>query len=156
MKWYEIIGLVGSIVSIVAAIYSSRYSTIVKKTKNEILSLLKVVKFSNINETTSAVLEQIKKIAHKQSIPRGTNLNEIVNSLNSFYEKVFKLKNENEVETNEHLNTLITTFRQKTNLVSNTPREQSASVISLFNELYEITLNIDKEFNKLTKDIVEK
>lgn len=156
MKWYEVIGLTGSIVSIVGAFYSSRYSTIVKKTKNEILSLLKVVKFSNINETTSAVLEQIKKIAHKQTIPRGTNLTEIVNSLNSFYEKVFKLKTENEVEANEHLNALISTFRQKTNLISNSPREQSATVIGLFNELYEITLNIDKEFNKLTKNIVEK
>ena len=82
-------------------------------------------------------------------------MDEIVNSLNSFYEKVYKLTTENEVETNENLNLLITTFRQKTNSISTTARAQQSTIISLFNELYELTLSIDKEFNKLTKNIVE-
>lgn len=156
MKWYEIIGLLGSLVSIMAAIYTSRYSTIVKKTKNEILSLFKVVKFSNISETTQTVLEQIKKVAHKQTISRGTNLNDLVNSLNNYYEKIFKLKTENEVAKNEKLNSLIETFRLKTDAVSATQRDQQSAIIELFNELYQLTLNIDQEFNKLTKSIVEK
>ena len=156
MKWYEIIGLLGSLVSIMAAIYTSRYSTIVKKTKNEILSLFKVVKFSNISETTQTVLEQIKKVAHKQTISRGTNLNDLVNSLNNYYEKIFKLKTENEVAKNEKLNSLIETFRLKTDTLSATQRDQQSAIIELFNELYQLTLNIDQEFNKLTKSIVEK
>lgn len=156
MKWYEIIGLIGSVVSIIAAIYTSRYSLIVKQTKNEILSLFKVVKFSNINETTLSVLDHIKKIAHKQNIARGTNLDEIVNSLNNYYEKVFKLKTENEVIKNETLNNLISTFRSKVDTISVTERSNQSTIINLFNELYQITLNIDQEFNKLTKKIVEK
>lgn len=156
MKWYEIIGLLGSLVSIMAAIYTSRYSKIVKKTKNEILSLFKVVKFSNISETTQTVLEQIKKVAHKQTISRGTNLNDLVNSLNNYYEKIFKLKTENEVAKNEKLNILIETFRLKTDAISATQRDQQSIIIELFNELYQLTLNIDQEFNKLTKSIVEK
>lgn len=156
MKWYEIIGLIGAVVSIIAAVYTTRYSAIVKQTKNEILSLFKVVKFSNINETTLSVLDHIKKIAHKQNIARGTNLDEIVNSLNNYYEKIFKLKSENEVESNENLNQLISTYRSKVDLISVTARSEQSTIIELFNQLYQITLNIDQEFNKLTKNIVEK
>ena len=156
MKWYEIIGLIGAFVSIIAAVYTTRYSAIVKQTKNEILSLFKVVKFSNINETTLSVLDHIKKVAHKQNIARGTNLDESVNSLNNYYEKIFKLKSENEVENNENLNQLISTYRSKVDLISITARSEQLAIIELFNQLYQITLNIDQEFNKLTKSIVEK
>lgn len=156
MKWYEIIGFVGSLVSILSAIYTSRYTSIVKKTKSEILSLFKVVNFSNINETTPAVLEQIKKVAHKRNIARGTNLNDIVNSLNNYYEKIYRLKAENEVGQNENLNNLIETYRKKTDEVSATARAEQSVIIELFNDLYQITLSINHEFNKLAKNIVEK
>lgn len=156
MKWYEIIGLIGSIVSIFAALYTSKYSSVVLKTKNEILSLLKVVKFSNINESTVFVLEQIKKVAHKQTIARGTNLDEIINALNIYYEKIFKLKTEVDVESNSSLNTLLVMYRNKVNELSLTSRNDSAKIIEHFNELYQITLQVDNEFTKLTKKIVEK
>jgi len=156
MTWYEIIGLISALVSFIAALYTTKYSSIVKQTKNEILSLFKVVKFSNVNEITISVLDHIKKIAHKQNIARGTNIDEIVNSLNNYYEKVFKLKSESEVVKSEDLNQLIASYRSTVDLISLTARTDQPSIINLFNQLYEITLNIDHEFNKLTKNIFEK
>ncbi|MPT34815.1 MAG: hypothetical protein E2604_06950 [Flavobacterium sp.] len=155
MKWYEIVGLISSFVSIGGAFYSYRYSTIIKKTKNEIFSTFKVLKFSNINEKTINTTEQIKKIAHKQKIPRGTNVDEIIKVLNDYFEKIFKLKNEKEVQNSNTLNILIQQYREKINAISRTPRSSEEVIIKLFGEIYEITLNIDKEFDKFTKNIVE-
>lgn len=155
MKWYEIIGLIGSLISIGAALYTYKYATIIKKTKNEIFGLFKVMKFSNINENTITTIEQIKKIAHRQKIARGTNIDEIINSLNIYFEKIFKLKNEKEVEASSKLNLLIDNYRQKVVDITNS-RNDEAKLIQCFNEIYELTLNIDQEFGKLTKKIVEK
>lgn len=155
MKWYEIIGLIGSLVSIGAALYTYRYSTIIKQTKEEIFGLFKVMKFANINENTTTTIEQIKKVAHRQKIARGTNIDEIVNSLNIYFEKVFKLKNEKEVEASSKLNLLIDNYRQKVIEITNS-RNNETQLIQCFNEIYELTLNIDQEFGKLTKKIVEK
>ncbi|PJR04035.1 hypothetical protein [Avrilella dinanensis] len=155
MKWYEVIGLIGSIVSIGAAIYTYRYSTIIKKTKDEIFGLFKAIKFSSINENTTTTIEQIKKIAHRQKIARGTNIDEIINSLNLYFEKIFKLKNEKEVEESSKLNLLIDNYRQKVVEITNS-RNDETKLIQCFNEIYELTLTIDQEFGKLTKKIVEK
>jgi hypothetical protein len=155
MKWYEIIGLIGSLVSIGAALYTYKYSTIIKKTKDEIFGLFKVMKFSNINENTTTTIEQIKKIGHRQKIARGTNVDEIINSLNIYYEKIFKLKNEKEVEGSSKLNLLIDNYRQKVVDITNS-RNDEIKLIQCFNEIYELTLSIDQEFGKLTKTIVEK
>lgn len=156
MKWYEIIGFVGSLVSILGAVYTYRYSTIISRTKDEIFSLFKVLKFSNISESSTTTIEQIKKIAHKQKIIRGTNVDDIVNSLNNYYEKVFKLSNEVEVEKSEKIAGFITDYREKINIIGNTPRANETALITHFNEIYELTLNINQEFNKFTKNIVEK
>lgn len=156
MKWYEIIGLIGSFISIGGAIYSYKYSTIIKNTKDEIFSTFKVLKYSNINEKTLSTIEQIKKVAHKQKIPRGTNIDDVIKTLNEYFEKVFKLKNETEVENSSILNDLIQAYREKVNEISNTSRMNETDLIQLFNEIYEMTLNIDQEFSKLAKNIVEK
>lgn len=156
MEWYEYIGLIGSLISIGGAIYTYRYSTIIKKTKDEIFDAFKIVKFSGINENTSSTINQIKKVSHRQKIARGTNLEDIVNSLNDYYEKIHRLKNEKEVSDSTNLNELITEYREKINVISSTSRDDDEILIQHFNEIYEMTLNIDSEFNKFTKNIVEK
>lgn len=155
MKWYEIIGLIGSVVSVVAATYTVRYSTIVKNTRNELLGLLKLSKFAGINEATITVLSQIKKIANRSTIARGTNVQEIIESLNAYYEKIFRLKTEKEVENNVTLISMIDTYRTKVDAISVTDKTNAVVLISLFNEVYQLTLVIDNEFNKFSSKIVE-
>lgn len=156
MKWYEIIGLIGSVVSVIAATYTVRYSTIVKNTRNELLGLLKLSKFTGINEATISVLSQIKKIANRPTIARGTNIQEIIESLNVYYEKIFRLRTEKEVENNATLMSMIDNYRAKVDAISATDRTNASGLISLFNEVYQLTLVIDNEFNKFSTKIVEK
>lgn len=156
MKWFEWIGLIASIISISGAIFSLRNLNAVKRTKTEIFGLFKVLKFNNVNENTQTTLEQIRKICHKPKIPRGTNVDEIIASLNNYFEKIYKLTNEEEVENSTNLKIQIQNYRSKINQISAIKRSNENEMIQSFNEIYEMTLSINQEFEKLTKKIIEK
>jgi len=156
MDWTVKLGVVSSVISISGAIWSLYNVRIITKTKDEIFSKMKVVKYSNINVNTKSTITQIRKIALKNKIPKGLNLQDIIDSLNDYYEKIHEISNDIEKEGSEKLNNHITSFKEDISKVSKMSKESENELIENYNLIYYRILEIDKEIDKFKQNIIEK
>lgn len=156
MDWTVKLGVVSSVISISGAIWSLYNVRIINKTKDEIFSKMKVVKYSNINVNTKSTITQIRKIALKNKIPKGLNLQDIIDSLNDYYEKIHEISNDIEKEGSEKLNNHIISFKEDISKVSKMSKESENELIENYNLIYYRILEIDKEIDKFKQNIIEK
>ncbi|GEN76017.1 hypothetical protein [Chryseobacterium hagamense] len=155
MDWTIKLGVVSSVISIAGAVWSLFNVRIIRKTKKEIFSKFKVVKYSNINEKAKTTIYQVKKIALKNKIPKGINLFDINNSVNDYYEKIHEISNDIEKENSANLNNYISNLREKIMEVSKL-NNNSSDLIEKYTQLYYIILQVDKEIDKFKQNIIEK
>ena len=156
MDWTVILGVISSIVSIFGAFWSLFNVNIIKKTKQEIFSRLKVVKYSNINVNTKNTILQVRKIALKNKIPKGLNLNEINDSLKDYYERIHEISNDIEKEGSDKIITQINEFKINISSVSKLSKDFESELIDGYNQIYYQILEIDKEIDKFKQNIIEK
>lgn len=156
MDWTIKLGIISSIISIAGAIWSLINVRVIKKTKKEIFSKMKVVKYSNINVNTKAAISQIRKIALKSKVPKGLNINDIIDSLNDYYEKIHEISNDIEKEGSEKLNKDINDLKKNITNVSRMNKDSENELIGCYNDIYYGILEIDKEIDKLKQNIIEK
>lgn len=155
MDWTIKLGVVSSIVSIGGAVWSFFNVKITEKTKREIFSKIKIVKYSSINVDTKTTINQVRKIAFKNKIPKGLNLGEIISFVNDYYEKIHGIINDLEKENSINLNNHISSLKNKITEVSALDKT-SPDLIENYNELYYIILEVDKEIDNFKKNIIEK
>lgn len=156
MDWTVKLGVVSSFISVMGAIWSLYNVRIIKKTKREIFSKMKVVKYSSINVNTKTVISQIRKIALKSKVPKGLNINAIIDSLNDYYEKIHEISNDIEIEGSEKLNKDINDLKKNITNVSKLNKDSENELIECYNDIYYGILEIDKEIDKLKQNIIEK
>ncbi|MDR6516766.1 hypothetical protein [Chryseobacterium camelliae] len=155
MDWTVKLGVISSIVSIGGGIWSLVNVKITKKIKKEIFSNFKVIKYSNINVNTRTTINQIRKIALRSKISKGLNLEEIISSVNDYYEKIHEISNDLEKENSNNLDNLLNSLKKKITYIS-TLDKTSIDLIENYNELYYIILEVDKEIDKFKQKIIEK
>lgn len=156
MDILNIIGLVGSLVSIGAAIWSIFNVGIIKKTKQEIFSKLKIVKYSGASSISKNTINQLRKIANREKIPRGLNTSEIIDSLNDYYESLNELRVDLEEDGFVKLKEYMSTLKSNITSVSRLDRSDPELFKQKYEDLYYYILEIDTEIGKLRKNIVEK
>ncbi|HCR75308.1 MULTISPECIES: hypothetical protein [Chryseobacterium] len=155
MDWTIKLGVVSSVISISGAVWSLFNVRIIRKTKKEIFSKFKVVKYSNINEKAKTTIYQVKKIALKNKVPKGINLSDINNFVNDYYEKIHEISNDIEKENSANLNNYISNLQEKIEEVSKL-NNNSSDLIEKYTQLYYIILQVDKEIDKFKQNIIEK
>lgn len=151
----EIIGLIASILSIFAAIWSFLSAKSSNSAKNEVLSKLKVSKYSEFNNSSKNLLTTIRKFANKSALPRGINIVETSDKLNEFYEELNNIKHEFDEESK--INSHLELFKEKlSELSSIDPKTNTKKYLSKMNEVYYIILDIDADIIKHKKQILER
>lgn len=143
MDLIDIIGFVGSITSIWAAIWAAMIVGVIKKTKNEIFARLRIVKYTELKSSSDSVISQLRKIANKSRVPRGTNFESIIDGLNTYFEGLNSIRNEiSNIEypdKEEHLIQL----KDRINSASNIDRTDPKHLIRVYTEIYYHILEID-------------
>lgn len=155
MELKEIIGLIASLISIVSAIWAAVNVRVIKKTKRDIFSKLKIEKYSEIVTSSQGTISQLRKIANKNKIPPGVNFSDIIDSLNKFYENLNTIKCEIITDGYVNLELQMNELKQKVQVVQNMNRS-TPNIISSFTEIYYLVIDIDGEVSKYKKQIIEK
>jgi hypothetical protein len=156
MDILEIIGLIGSLVSIGGAIWASMSVGIIKKTKNEIFSRLRIVKYSELTSSSKGTVTQLRKIANKDKIPPGINFQEITDSLNDYYENLNKIKNDIKEDGFSDLEKYMNDMKDNINTATSLDRKNPKAIIEIYTKMYYHILEIDSEISKYNKKIIEK
>lgn len=156
MDIIEIIGLVGSIVSIGGAIWASMSVGIIKKTKIEIFSRLRIVKYSELTSSSKGTVTQLRKIANKDKIPPGINFQEIIDSLNDYYENLNRIKNDIKEDGFSDLEKHMNDMRENINTATGFDRKNPKAIIEIYTKMYYHVLEIDSEISKYNKKMIEK
>lgn len=151
-----IIGLIGSLVSIGGAIWASMSVGIIKKTKIEIFSRLRIVKYSELTSSSKGTVTQLRKIANKEKIPPGINFQEIIDSLNDYYENLNRIKNDIKEDGFSDLEKYMNDMRENINTATGLERKNPKAIIDIYTKMYYHILEIDSEISKYNKKMIEK
>lgn len=152
----DYIGLVGSFASIGAAVWSFFNVGIIRETKREIFNRLKMIKYSDTNSSSQNTIDQLRKVANKNTLPRGLNISDIIDSLNNYYENLNKVRNDLEQDGYTKLELSLSELKNKINYASKCERKEVDKVIKAYTELYYLVLDIDSEIGKHKNRLVEK
>jgi hypothetical protein len=156
MGTIETIGLIGSITSIGCAIWASISVGIIKKTKLEIFSRLKIVKYSELSSSSKNTINQLRKIASKDKIPPGINFTDIIDSLNDYYENLNKIKIDIEKDGFSSIEDHMKKLRESINTARTQNRKTPQELISSYTEIYYHVLEIDSKISKYHQMNIEK
>jgi hypothetical protein len=156
MDLNEIIGLIASIVSIGGAIWAFISVGIIKKTKTEIFSKLRIIKYSELINSTKGTITQLRKIANKDRIPPGVNFQEIIDSLNDYYEGLNRIKNEIKDDGYSDLEVQMNEMRNNINTASTSDRKNPKNVIEIYTKIYYQILEIESDISRYNRKILEK
>ena len=136
MDGKEWIGIIGSLVSIGGAIWASFSVGIIKKTKEEVFSRLKIVKYSELTSSSKGTIIQLRKIANKKKILPGLNFDDINSSINDYYENLNKIKNDIAEDGYKDLSDQMNILKKKISLANKTDRKSSSKIIEVYTEIY--------------------
>lgn len=156
MDFTEIIGLTGSMISIIGAIWASMSVGIIKKTKSEIFSRLRMIKYTELTSSSKGTVIQLRKIANKDKIPPGINFQEIIESLNDYYENLNTIKNDIEEDGFFNLDKYMSEMRENINKATSLDRKNPKAMIEIYTSMYYHVLEIESEISKYNKKIIEK
>lgn len=145
----------GSLVSIGGAIWASCNVRIVKKTKEEIFSKLRIVKYSEISNSSKSTINQLRKIANKDKIPPGVNFKEIIDSLNIYYESLISIKNDIQEDGFIDLERYLDELRTNITIASKLERKAPKDLINIYTKIYYHILDIDCEIVKYNKKLLK-
>ena len=155
MEFKELIGLVASVISISSAIWAAVNVRIIKRTKRDIFSRLKIEKYSEIVNSSQGTITQLRKIANKNTIPPGVNFGDTIDSLNKFYENLNAIKNEIIKDGYSDLEFHMNELKQKVQVVQNMNRN-TPNIILSYTEIYYHVIDIDREVSNYKKQMIEK
>lgn len=156
MDLLQLIGLLGSLVSIGGAIWASISVGIIKKAKDEVFARLKIVKYSELTSSSKGTIIQLRKVVNKKRILPGVNFDDINGSINDYYENLNKIKNDITEDGYTKLDEQMNKLKSKMSLAIKTDRKSSNQLIEAYTEIYYHVLEIDSEIANYNKKIIEK
>ena len=113
MDIIQIIGLIGSILSITAAIASFNISKKIKKTKEEIYAKIRISNYTELEMLHRNSINQLRLITLKDKIGRGVNTQDIIATLHIFLENLNQFKNALKTDGFEKIDEFINVFKKE-------------------------------------------
>ena len=156
MDSIEIIGLIGSGISIISAIVSIVGVQSVKKAKKEVFQKFRIMKNSEFITLNRNVLNQLRKISSSEKIPIGQNFPKLIEDLNNYYENLSRLRHDNLSNENEKLDSHLENLKQNIADAKLIDRNESQKIITKYTEIYYQLIDIENDVSKMNKEIIEK
>lgn len=155
MEALDVIGLIGSIVSIVSAFIVLFGVRKVKKAKNEIFLKLRIMKNSEFLSLNRSILSQIKQITTAKKIPIGTNFERIIEELFNYYESLSRLRQNVKLQ-NKTIDNHLQNLKNNINIAKKLDRKDTQKVVDVYTDIYYYLVDVEKDILKMNNEEIEK
>lgn len=153
MKFLEILNMIASIISIGGAVWSLRNLKKIKEIKSNISTLMNLEKYSSTSHSKRGTIELLKRIANHPTIPPGTDLSRITESINEHYANLIEIKEElykdGYIDIAAHMNDLKDQLKKIQGM-----DKDSKEIATTYTEIYYKILAIDSRINEYKKKII--